>query len=110
MLEITKMLTISTGHVTQQTLNMLKREGEENNFCLCVYPKDKFGYFIYLTPISRNNTPGENSCRMSAFLDQSKNIPEDLKNVLQFCCDAECGILCLDNDGEQIPYLPWYED
>lgn len=95
-LEISRMLTISTAHVTPGTLTFLRTECENNTLGLAVYPKDDFGFYIYLP---------DSECLDAILLDA----PEDLQNVLRFCSDVECNVLCLDSDGSYLPYLPSYD-
>lgn len=105
--EISKILTVSTGHIAQGTLELLEQEPEANNMGLSVYQKGEFGYFIYLPDphdASANRTsPGG---RTQFGFDGA--VPDDLQKILQYCQDLGCSVLCFDCDAERIPYLPWY--
>lgn len=89
-LEIAKMLTTSTSHITRKTAGLL------NDICnykvesdLIIYPKrdirDYSGWFIYCNV----GKPG---------LD----VPKDLMQLMCFTSDSGCDWLCLDRDGEII--------
>lgn len=96
--EITKMLTVSTAHVTQETYDRLYHDDENNEVMLPVYEKispngrETFGLYVYLEP---------------AVLDWEK-IPMDLKPLVMLAKTNGCGILCLDGDGPEINELPVY--
>ncbi len=96
-LEITKTLTVSTGHVTKDTFKRLLNDGMLNEIGLPVYKKatdgDMFGLFVYIEP----------NC-----LDYNK-IPEDLAVLVKLAQDEGCGILCLDNDGPELENITTYE-
>ena len=110
--EITKMLTISTGHVRQSTMDMLDREARENNYGLAVYPKDGFGYLIYLTdPMAsfpEESLPYEEHGDHYPLFGFPAFVPKDLQDCMRYCKDMGCELLCLDSDGPEIPYLGWY--
>lgn len=98
-LEITKMLTVSTGHVTEETFHALEQDGVTNKIMLPVYSKatpdgdDSFGLYIYIT----------DDC-----LDWD-NIPEDLKPLIKLAQEQGCGVLCLDSDGQELEGYELYE-
>lgn len=95
-MEISKMLTISTGHVKESTLDLLEKEPVANNFPdIAVYEKSEYGFILYLT--------GE---ELEDRLDQ---LPSDLALVVGFALDAGCKVLCLDCDGDQLEELPFYD-
>lgn len=93
--EISKVLTLSTAHITEKTAELLDKEPDSNYLGLCVYPKSEYGYYIEI---------GE-------YLDQSlkNHIPEDLFIVLAFANSMDCSILCLDCDAVECPFLPTYD-
>lgn len=97
MLEITKMLTLSTAHISESTSEWLSLEPETNHLGLSVYEKtgsgESYGWFIYLTKGA----------------ESGKNIPDDLKRCMQLARDMDAGVLCLDCDGPVLDYLPQYE-
>lgn len=95
-MEINKMLTISTGHVTATTLGLLEKDPVVNNFPeIGVYEKGDYGFILYLT--------GEE------LLDRLDQLPADLAEVVEFSINAGCNVLCLDCDGEEVDELPWYD-
>lgn len=52
-MNITKMLTISTAHITRETEKKLRVESYSNNMCLSVYDKEGYGYWIYIDPYDK---------------------------------------------------------
>lgn len=83
-LEKTQLLTVSTAHLTFETLENLERTCQETGELTC-YPKSHYGYFIYL-----NGEP--------SYLE----IPNDLKVMLKLAFDEGCNIICFDCDGELV--------
>lgn len=97
-MEISKMLTICTSHLTDATLKSLDKEAEGNNYpCIGVYKKEDYGYFIYIDKNAYRTVAGYNE------------MPADLRTVISFTIEAGCDILCLDSDGEELICLPHYE-
>ena len=95
-LEISKMLTVSTAHVKEETLEALS-ETLQNDIGLPVYVKgnpdngSNFGVYIYLEP---------------AGLSQ---ISEDLKPLIDIAIENNCNVLCLDGDGPILKGFKTYE-
>lgn len=99
-MEISKMLTLSTSHVTDKTLKLLDTEASGNNFpCLGVYKKEEYGYFIYIDKDAFHKENG----------NPNSDMPGDLVTVIAFTLEAGCNILCLDCDGDELVCLPHYE-
>lgn len=94
--EITKMMTLSTGHVKYNTAQMLDAEPDANALGLSVYPKtcdgESVGWFIYLPETIQNG------------------VPEDLTRAIRYAMCEGCGVLCLDADGPESPSLQSYQD
>lgn len=93
-LEITKMLTISTAHISENTASILAltADSDTNYFDnLSVYEKNNAGFFIYI--LSKN---------------YDSNIPSDLKDCIDLAIENNCSILCLDSSGA-ITDLKTYE-
>lgn len=92
-LEISKILTLGTAHITEKTADMLAQESELNVMRLTVYNKwsdsEEYGWFIYLNDDPKDNGP----------------IPRDLAACIKLAKDNGCGILCLDCEGPTIPIL-----
>lgn len=97
-LDIQKVLTLSTAHIKESTANRLDRDPDDNNLGLCVYQKADYGYFIYLDAI----TP-------ELMAQYSESIPRDLYDCIGLALSVGCNILCLDCDGEELPFLPTYD-
>jgi len=87
MLEIYKMLTLSTAHINSTTAELLDQLQSP-----VVYNKSEYGWFIYLN-----------------YLKDDTNIPNDLAQVIQFAKDRGIALLCLDCDAETVDGLPTYE-
>lgn len=90
--EINKMLTLSTCHITEETANRLSKDPDDNNLGLCVYPKAGYGYYIAVTDDITE-----------------ENLPDDLKRVIRFAAFMDCQTLCLDCDGSVCDFLPTYD-
>lgn len=101
-MDITKMLTISTGHVTFETAELLNDEADTwTNLNLpAIYTKGEYGYMIHVP---------------EDFLDEDEDgplyhdIPGDLHEVMSFAFAHDCNWLCLDRDGEVLKELNYYE-
>ena len=91
-MEIAKMLTISTAHVTQKTANKIDREEITG---LVIYSKDEFGWFIFIPE--------------DLYEEDYDELPKDLKACIQLAMDNDCNWLCLDCDGEELDELEVYE-
>jgi len=85
-LEIYKMLTLSTAHINSTTAELLDQLQPP-----VVYNKSEYGWFIYLNYL------------------KDTNIPNDLTQVIQFAKDRGITLLCLDCDAETVDELPIYE-
>lgn len=91
------MLTLSTGHVSSDTAEMLRQEPELNCMGLAIYEKsceggESYGWYIYLPPDITDH-----------------KIPCDLKRAMSRAASLGCQILCLDSDGYEDPSLQTYE-
>jgi hypothetical protein len=86
-LEICRMLTLSTAHITEITDRYISQN-------LIASFASEFGYIIY--------TSGES-------LNYAQGYPEELKALLQFARDNGCDYLNLDRDGPVIPQFPAYK-
>lgn len=82
-LQIDKMLTISTSHVTSKTCNEWLGGPDRS---ISAYPKGEYGWFIY--------TDGDN-----------KDLPNDLLLCVQFAREHGADWLVLDCDGDQVDGL-----
>lgn len=105
-MEISKMLTLSTAHITKETADKLDFEYEdstydeycENSICFnggfSLYRKDCFGWFIHIPHESMLDEP---------------IIPDDLRDCFIFAKNNGCDWLCLDADGLIEKSLKTYE-
>lgn len=91
-MEITKMLTLSTAHITEETANKLNYELNNDVMFIAVYAKEDYGWFIYIPEDF-----------------EEIDVPDDLMKLLLFAKDLNCGILCLDRDGEVFDYLEKFD-
>lgn len=102
--EYNAMITLSTTHVTKETLDRLHRiannEAEQDDIQeITVYDKNfhnetLVGCFIYL-------------CSKNCQFETDKT-PEDLKNLIDFARFCNANLICLDSDGPQVDNLPVY--
>lgn len=92
--EMDKMMTLSTAHISGATATLLQKEPEENNLCLSVYPKENYGWFLYIGGVPD---------------DQIKKLPDDLRTLCQYAKANDCFVLCLDCDGPILTSLTTYE-
>lgn len=93
-LEISKMLTISTKHITTEANEGILYAYYDNDeyVSTLVYSKDGYGWFIYIDEDF-----------------EKKTNPECLKNCMRFARENGCNWLCLDSDGPVVNGLPVYE-
>ena len=102
-MDISKMLTVSTVHITKETAKFIHNVCKDNNLSrLIVYDKsakysdctERYGWFIY--------------CNVDL---QDLQVPEDLLQVMCFARYNHCDWLCLDRDSEVVAskYLDVYE-
>lgn len=96
-MEIDKMLTISTIHISTETIKKLNRPHYLNELSLSIYDKAGFGWFIFVP----NN--------LEIIFNNGEGIPNDLWECLLLANHNECNWLCLDADGEEVPGLETYE-
>jgi len=90
-MEIDKMLTVSTAHISIETNNWLIRECNPSSATdITAYMKDDVGFFVYVPDLSQ-------------FIVQ--NIPEDLVKCMKLAYENGCSWLCLDCDGSEVEGL-----
>ena len=90
--DITKMVTISTGHIKESTVEFL-----DNSLILSIY-RTPYNYTIWIENDTKNY-----------FEDCKTEIPNDLWACIMFAHNLDCQWLCLDGDGEIVDELPVYE-
>ena len=93
--EISKMMTLSNAHVTQDTYDKLLEKDGTDEFPLAVYKKEDYGVFIYID---------ENT----SMKEYKKNCPKDLYDCIFVAHKHDCPILCLDCDGPIMDSLRTY--
>lgn len=91
-LEISKMLCISTAHITQKTSQLLCDEAIKD---VTYYNKGDWGFFIYVPTCIEENTEAD--------------IPEDLQKVMDFARMNDCLWVMLDCAASVVDELPKYE-
>lgn len=91
MLEITKMLTLSTAHITDKTKDWLKNKSPD---AFEKYLRGEFGWFIFICVEDIDEYLAE--------------VPSDLEQVLRFAAAHGCVWVCLDIDGDTVKQLPVY--
>lgn len=105
MLEITKMLTLSTAHISQDTAAKLEQESDTNAMGLTVYEKSgsgaSYGWFLYISP--------EHTAGYSKQAVQAGTLPSDLASCMALAHDMGCTVLCLDCEGPIVPYLEKFD-
>lgn len=97
MLNIQKMLCLSTAHIKPETMALLEEDALED---IVAYPKEipstgeNCGAFIYVD---------------GASLDEGiEDVPEDLVRVLQYAAKHDASWIMLDDDEEEVEDLPTY--
>lgn len=91
-MEIAKMLTISTAHITAETATKLDLEPNTDEMQLSVYRKSDYGWMIWVN-----------------FNLDNCNATDDLRKCLELAKANNCEWLCLDCDGEIVDELDKYE-
>lgn len=86
MIEINRVMSISTAHITEKTADLLIKGELEP----AVYPKDKYGWFIFVPK-------------------EIVAVPDDLGIVMDFARRHGCSWIDMDCAGNTVPFLPTYE-
>lgn len=82
-MEIARMWTLSTAHITEKTDRWLTKQVKEPTEGLCVYKKTG-GYFIYVP---------------SYFEWNEMDTPEDIDPIFATAIAENLDWICLDSDG-----------
>jgi hypothetical protein len=102
-LEISKVLTLSTGHVTKDIADMLDEFSTYDplvtNCYLEVYNKNNYGWFIH-THLGTEEKEIEKL---------SNEIPQVLWDLMTLARDNGCAWLELDRDAERLEDLPYFD-
>lgn len=99
-LEISKMLTISTDHIKQETYKLLETHCEDDCELPVYYKKDGYGYFIFCGKDYMNDLLNEKTFN---------GLPHDLLMCMMQTYILDCDWLCLDCDGKVVNELRTYE-
>lgn len=93
-MEISRMLTLSTAHITEETVMGLEEavNNTDSDIDLCVYQKEEYGFFIHI----------------SDDWQEGHKIPSDLRDCIELADNHNCKWLCLDRDGEVTEKLHVY--
>jgi len=100
MLEISKMLTLSTKHITPETAELIEMDHESLPTC---YRKGTVGYLIY---VDKNYLYLDKDNIIRELLPK---VPDDLYDCMLAAYGAGCRWLCLDCNGPVDDELPVYE-
>lgn len=98
MLEIARMLTISTAHISKETADLLAGNYPMKlvpvwEMSVGIYGKEEYGWYIYFSPAEHIHP----------------SMPEDLAACLRLARQQQCSVLCLDSDGDVVEGLPVYD-
>lgn len=101
-IEIEKMLVLSTGHLSKKTADMLEAAREESPAFNNIewgpaFVRDE-SWLFYVPPIAENGEP-----------DDPEGTPEDLARVFMCAREHGCMWVMLDCDGPQTEELPFHE-
>ena len=82
-LEFSRMLTISSAHISEKTAEWIDRIGVRSAD-ITIYSKSQYGWLIYIPEYETD----------------TKELPEDLLVVMDFARKHKVEWLCIDSDGE----------
>ncbi len=82
-MEITRMWTLSTAHISRETDQWLTEQSKEPTEGLCIYEKTG-GHFIHV--------PDD-------FDFEEMNLPKDIETIIAFAIGCDFDWICLDCDG-----------
>ena len=103
MLEITKMLTISTAHISKETAEILDDADASACFPIAVYNKEGYGWWIYIPDHYKEIfVPGNYYSDIDI---PDSDIPMDLHACIGLAIDNDCQWLCLDRDAAETEKL-----
>lgn len=115
--EMSRMLTISSGHLTPKTRAKLDEEVAHpfDELGLAVYHKGPYGWYVYLSD-SEVNIYGLTDALVS-FVSGAPEHPitgwekyPDLMRIMLFAMKRGIDILCIDSEGEVVTGLPFYPE
>ena len=93
-MEISRMLTISTAHIAEETAKALNESlySSEPSIDLCIYEKKDYGFLIHIPEDWKTK----------------RTLPSDLQTCIELADKNGCIWLCLDRDAETVTGLPVY--
>ena len=92
--DISKILTINTCHISEETAKALKSQATDATYPLVIYSKDNFGWFIFIPDY---------------YSDDKEDTPEDLHKCIELALKNDCSWLCIDCDGPETDELEKYD-
>ncbi|MGG3471642.1 hypothetical protein ABES02_29765 [Neobacillus pocheonensis] len=98
---IVQMLTISTGHISEETNKLLLDHGPDDPLAMLpivFYQKSGYGFFI-VVPDDPEDPDMYNM----------EGVPDDLRAVLVYARENLCSWVMLDRDADFIEDLPSYD-
>ena len=103
MLEISRMLTISTVHISKKTAERLTFGNPHDLKMPAYFEKGDYGWFVF---VPRNyldvHSNGDHE-------ESYQNAPDDLRDCMREAWLNNCEWLCLDCDGLEVDDLPKYD-
>ena len=92
-LEISKMITLSTAHLSPKTMDKLD---DDVSYIPPVYKKDNYGYFVLSNKDVVEDFLGNEYC------------PKDLKQCVEFARMHGCDWIMFDGDADEVEELDVY--
>lgn len=97
-LSISRMVSVSTAHITSETDKLLRQESVAPTLSpLCVFGKDGNGWIIYL-----------DRSLLATDASATTNIPSDLSGIIDICLEHDIDVIDLDDIGDYVEELPMY--
>lgn len=95
-LDITRVLNLSTAHITKNTVDTLGRCALNNDYIpLCeVFEKGEYGWYVYIDSDDPNLIPDELS---------------DIRDCVIFALKHDINCICFDRDADIVIGLPVYD-
>ena len=102
-LEIGKLLTISTAHISRETADLLELAVKDDTDLSLpvVFTKGEYGYVVHIS----EELTGDRNADLNLYSDT----PEDLYKCQKLAVENGCDWLVLDRDGDIADGLPVYE-